>query len=398
MAYIATDLDGHADVALTIPEAKRRAGPGCDTIIALHDISTEYVELEGVAVSSNPATLAAPDSLKDSFAEALHYPGCWDVMAYPKLADALSAVYDSFKCSQCAAPSAQPAASDMITLIRSLRPEFGAVGSRDVDVRAKQEAVDRVIAALASQPAAAASTAAVRDRLTELAARIAGALDRDMMDVAKIEASELTKYVHYLKSQPAAQQAAGSIDPSAAILALPLPTPSWARDHHGENEVYIAQDLRNILAAAAALAASVAPADTIAKLQAQIEAKDTQLRMIAEGMAASAAQPVPEPTNGTVTGGDVEGNRVIVDMDAKPSKELWTMNTRCYLASAAPVPQPSQAVPKDWLSALHSIRRNKVIADYEQGTLVEIIKYLEAAPVCPAVAPELVGWKKGGAL
>ena len=25
----------------------------------------------------------------------------------------------------------------------------------------------------------------------------------------------------------------------------PLPTPAWARDHHGENEVYVAQDLRN---------------------------------------------------------------------------------------------------------------------------------------------------------
>lgn len=36
-AYAATDLDGRVDVALTIEEAKRRAGPGCDTIIPLYE-------------------------------------------------------------------------------------------------------------------------------------------------------------------------------------------------------------------------------------------------------------------------------------------------------------------------------------------------------------------------
>lgn len=40
---------------------------------------------------------------------------------------------------------------------------------------------------------------------------------------------------------------------SEAVRALELPTPSWARDHHGENEVYTAQDLRNIREAAAKL-------------------------------------------------------------------------------------------------------------------------------------------------
>jgi hypothetical protein len=46
-AYIATDLDGHGDVGLTIKDAKRRAGDGCDTIIALHDISADFIEFEG---------------------------------------------------------------------------------------------------------------------------------------------------------------------------------------------------------------------------------------------------------------------------------------------------------------------------------------------------------------
>ncbi len=32
---------------------------------------------------------------------AIHYPACWDTAAYPTLADALSAVYDHFKCSEC---------------------------------------------------------------------------------------------------------------------------------------------------------------------------------------------------------------------------------------------------------------------------------------------------------
>jgi hypothetical protein len=41
-------------------------------------------------------------TLKDSIAEAFHYPACWDTAAYPTLADALSAVYDRFKCSECA--------------------------------------------------------------------------------------------------------------------------------------------------------------------------------------------------------------------------------------------------------------------------------------------------------
>jgi hypothetical protein len=52
-----------------------------------------------------PAQPTEP-SLKDSLAEALHYPGCWDTAAYPALSDALSAVYDHFKCSECAAPGA----------------------------------------------------------------------------------------------------------------------------------------------------------------------------------------------------------------------------------------------------------------------------------------------------
>jgi hypothetical protein len=46
-AHIATDLDGHGDVGMTIEQAKYRAGENCDTIIALHDISVDFVEHEG---------------------------------------------------------------------------------------------------------------------------------------------------------------------------------------------------------------------------------------------------------------------------------------------------------------------------------------------------------------
>jgi hypothetical protein len=48
-------------------------------------------------------------------------------------------------------------AVELIELLRAIRPEFGAVGSRDVDVRAQQNRIDRAIELLAA-PAAPAPT------------------------------------------------------------------------------------------------------------------------------------------------------------------------------------------------------------------------------------------------
>lgn len=52
-----------------------------------------------------------------------------------------------------AAPPTRPGADDdLVELLRSIRTEFGAVGSRDVDVRAQQQRIDKAIAMLAPQP------------------------------------------------------------------------------------------------------------------------------------------------------------------------------------------------------------------------------------------------------
>lgn len=48
-------------------------------------------------------------------AAAIHYPECWDVMAYPTLESALSEVYTHFKCSECQPAAFVPITADMVT-------------------------------------------------------------------------------------------------------------------------------------------------------------------------------------------------------------------------------------------------------------------------------------------
>lgn len=55
--------------------------------------------------------------------------------------------------------------------------------------------------------------------------------------------------------------------------------------------------------------------------------------------ALAAAHPAVTPAgsliaNGTVDGGNADHNQVYVRMDARPSTELWTIGTRCHLATA----------------------------------------------------------------
>lgn len=71
-------------------------------------ISEIYAAMLAAAPSPIHQEKAAPSTeLKDAFAQALHYPECWDTAAYPALSDALAAVYEHFKCSQeKAAPTA----------------------------------------------------------------------------------------------------------------------------------------------------------------------------------------------------------------------------------------------------------------------------------------------------
>ena len=40
------------------------------------------------------------DELLKEMARAIHYPRCWDTMAYPTLADAVIEVYKAFRCER----------------------------------------------------------------------------------------------------------------------------------------------------------------------------------------------------------------------------------------------------------------------------------------------------------
>lgn len=74
---------------------------------ALADFCQKYClgkpELVATAESAfyafNKAIAAPQPIMDDKSGEAIHYPECWDVAAYPTLADALSEVYHHFKCS-----------------------------------------------------------------------------------------------------------------------------------------------------------------------------------------------------------------------------------------------------------------------------------------------------------
>jgi hypothetical protein len=49
-------------------------------------------------------------------------------------------------------PAAQQDASELIALLREIRPNYGAVGSRDADVTAQQRRIDRAIELLSTHP------------------------------------------------------------------------------------------------------------------------------------------------------------------------------------------------------------------------------------------------------
>lgn len=58
---------------------------------------------------------------------------------------------DTVRTVYSAPPTRPDVGDDLVELLRSIRPEFGAVGSRDVDVRAQQQRIDKAIALLAPQ-------------------------------------------------------------------------------------------------------------------------------------------------------------------------------------------------------------------------------------------------------
>lgn len=114
------------------------------------------------------------------------------------------------------------------------------------NLECKAAPTDRIAAAQA--PAVAEGD--VRDAALEEAART---VEGYMIGYRKEDAPllEISTAILALRTAPAKQ----SVDLVEAIKGLPLPTPCWARDHHGEAEVYVAQDIQDIINAASALVA-----------------------------------------------------------------------------------------------------------------------------------------------
>lgn len=92
-----------------------------------------------------------PDYLCELLSSALHF--------IPKgeagLAEDLSALVHNVRTFGLAALRSEqaPAREDLIALLREIRPQYGAPGSRDVDVAEKQRKIDAAIAALSTPPA-----------------------------------------------------------------------------------------------------------------------------------------------------------------------------------------------------------------------------------------------------
>lgn len=98
-------------------------------------ISATKPALEALRVGQQ----AVPSTdLKDAFAQALHYPDCWDTAVYPALSDALAAVYEHFKCSQCAqekaAPAEQADSSHVMPPVAAPASQHGAPASEWIKV------------------------------------------------------------------------------------------------------------------------------------------------------------------------------------------------------------------------------------------------------------------------
>lgn len=208
-----------------------------------------------------------------------------------------------------------------------------------------------------------------------------------------------------LKAQPADQQPAGAPRPSMwEVFCKHYLVDPENIDYDGVRWIAFTDGYE---LAAASLVASVAPADTIAKLKAQVESKDTQLRMLAEGMVASVAQPVPadaeipplpEPNHYNGYSGNI-----IAARDA-----MWSARVRAALASHSTVPVGWQLVPIETTEDMHirGCEATSGYVDWEadhvsdgsecsemvEGIYAAMLRNAPAAPVCQAVVPEQAGW------
>ena len=116
-----------------------------ETLRLANQIADLNAKLEKIAApaSQHDATGAADgnDGLRkllamlDTVSEALHYPACWDTVAYPSLADTMTEVYANFKCGECVAPPVAPSEVQGWISVADRLPQVGAHDA-NVDIMA----------------------------------------------------------------------------------------------------------------------------------------------------------------------------------------------------------------------------------------------------------------------
>lgn len=80
----------------------------------IHKLWIEHKQKSGAMGFAR--ALLARYGAQPSLAAAIHYPDCWDTAAYSTLADALAAVYEHFRCSECQPVAATEPSDDMPSL------------------------------------------------------------------------------------------------------------------------------------------------------------------------------------------------------------------------------------------------------------------------------------------
>ena len=71
--------------------------------LGIHRAVAAYIVMHYKAAP--PAAQQAEPVGEKRIANAIHYPACWDVAAYPELDDALAELFQAFRCQECAPPA-----------------------------------------------------------------------------------------------------------------------------------------------------------------------------------------------------------------------------------------------------------------------------------------------------
>ncbi|MBR8376505.1 hypothetical protein KDW20_12025 [Burkholderia cenocepacia] len=68
--------------------------------------------------------LLAAQQPESKLAQAIHYPECWDTVAYPTVESALREVYAAFRCQQCEQPEPRAEVTDTSQIRRHWNPVY----------------------------------------------------------------------------------------------------------------------------------------------------------------------------------------------------------------------------------------------------------------------------------